>query len=230
MRTKIKFRWMLLLLAGVMLAVASCDNNNDDTQPADKQWNNSFMNQLQQQVNNFPREPLSNDEISSLRFMREEEKLARDVYLKLYDEWKLTPFLHIAESEQNHMDAVWMLLNKYNLNDPVTNDAEGIFVDPTLKQMYTDLIAQGLKSEIDALKVGALIEEVDINDLQLALDNTFDNQDFIHVYNNLLKGSRNHLRAFYKNLEMRNVTYMPQVLSQEAFDAIVYSEKEYGGF
>ena len=45
------------------------------------------------------------------------------------------------------------------------------------------------------LLVGALIEEVDINDIQKELDEHVDNQDIVFVYDNLINGSYNHLRA-----------------------------------
>jgi len=48
-------------------------------------------------------QPPNADEVKWLRFMREEEKLARDVYLKLFDTWKLTVFSRIARSEQRHL-------------------------------------------------------------------------------------------------------------------------------
>ena len=63
-------------------------------------------------------EALNAEEEAGLLFMREEEKLARDVYLELFDEWGLRVFENIAESEQKHMDAVLYLLGKYGLEDP----------------------------------------------------------------------------------------------------------------
>ncbi len=62
-------------------------------------------------------------EEEGLLFMREEEKLARDVYLVLFDKWGLRVFENIAESEQRHMDAVLYLLGKYGLDDPARDPA-----------------------------------------------------------------------------------------------------------
>ena len=45
---------------------------------------------------------LSAKEASDLIFLREEEKLARDVYLALYDAWGTPIFLNISSSEQKH--------------------------------------------------------------------------------------------------------------------------------
>ena len=57
-------------------------------------------------------------------FMREEEKLARDVYLTLYDAWRLAPFANISVSEQKHMNAMLLLLRKYGLPDPAAGKCD----------------------------------------------------------------------------------------------------------
>ena len=62
--------------------------------------------------------------------MREEEKLARDVYLAMDDLWGLRVFSQISWSEQNHMDAVLAVLDKYGVLDPVGDNPTGVFTDP----------------------------------------------------------------------------------------------------
>ncbi len=78
---------------------------------------------------------------------------------------------------------------------------------------------------VAALQVGAAIEEIDLVDIEAALLN-IDNQDIRMVYDNLAKGSRNHLRSFVKNLEQQNVVYVPQYLSVTAYNAIVTTPTE----
>ena len=145
-------------------------------------------------------EDLSAGEIQSILFMREEEKLARDVYLTLYDQWDLAIFENIASSEQTHMNAMGTLIQRYGLEDPTEANGVGEFADSTLQALYTDLITAGSESLSDALRVGAAIEEIDILDLEDYLPQT-DAQDIERVYQNLLNGSRNHLRAFVRTLE-----------------------------
>ncbi len=164
---------------------------------------------------------ISPEEAASLRFMREEEKLAHDVYVTLYEQWGLTLFGNIAASEQKHTDAIANLLDMYNIPDPVGNNGLGEFTDIDLQGLYDDLAAQGSQSVGDGLKVGALIEEVDILDLQGRLAET-DNASIEQVYNNLMAGSESHLRAFVYNLETQTgETYAPQYLSQAAYEAII---------
>ncbi len=138
---------------------------------------------------------LSDEEAASLLFMREEEKLAHDVYVTLYDQWGLRVFSNIAASEQKHTDAVAALLEAYGLEDPTAGNGVGEFTNPALQALYDELVAQGSVSAAEALKVGVAIEELDISDLEQRIAET-DNADIQLLYSNLLAGSENHLRAF----------------------------------
>ncbi len=171
--------------------------------------------------------PLSDDEASGLIYMVEEEKLARDVYLTLYNETGLEVFERIAESEQTHMDAVLSLIGKYNMTAPATLDQVGVFQNEELQSIYNQLVEQGSRSEVDALKVGALIEETDIKDLENWTAQT-DNEDIRGVYSHLMAGSENHLRAFTAQLDARGVSYTAQVLPQGQVDEILSEENGHG--
>ncbi|SMG09071.1 hypothetical protein SAMN05661096_00185 [Marivirga sericea] len=197
------------------LPIMSCSSGNDEITPEEVVFIRT--------IDTLPLEPLSEDEQLSLLFMREEEKLARDVYDFLYSRWSAQIFDNISSSEQTHMDAILALLNRYDLEDPVEGQESGAFVNSDIQQLYDDLTQLGEESSIDALKVGAAIEEIDIIDLKNALDSFVDNQDIEWVYDNLRSGSENHLRSFVKNLAMQGVTYQPQYLTQEEFDAIINS-------
>jgi len=172
-------------------------------------------------------EELTALEADNLTYMREEEKLARDVYLTMYEAWGLNIFSNIAASEQSHTDAVAEMLEKYKLPDPVVDDRVGIFVNQALANLYDTLLARGYQSSLDALLVGALIEEVDMVDLKRAIEET-DNEDIKVLYENLLAGSRNHLRAFVGLIEDQGIVYEAQFLTQEEVDAIVDSPIERG--
>jgi hypothetical protein len=170
---------------------------------------------------------LNEAEINALIFMREEEKLAHDVYLVMYQLWGIPIFQNISGSEQSHTEAVKFLLDGYNVPDPAS-DKLGVFTNPDLQVLYNDLVAQGSQSLSDALLVGAAIEEIDILDLQERLAQT-DNADIQQVFTNLLKGSSNHLRAFTSTLIIQTgETYQPQFMSMDAYQAII-SESEVGG-
>jgi hypothetical protein len=145
---------------------------------------------------------LSDDEVYWLTYMREEEKLARDVYVFLYSKWQSRIFKNISESEQTHMDAVKTLLVRYGVPDPAEGKVAGVFTNPDLQALYDKLILDGSASLVEALKVGVVIEETDIDDLVAAIASTTHN-DIKTVYGNLLQGSLNHLDSFCSNLEMQ---------------------------
>jgi hypothetical protein len=182
---------------------------------------------LQAIVADLPYEDVDVTEEADALLMREEEKLARDVYLAMDDLWGLRVFGQISWSEQNHMDAVLAVLDKYGIADPVGGNPPGVFTDPDLQQTFDLLFDQGSQSLIEALVVGATIEDLDIHDLDVALSRA-DNLDLRTVYQNLQKGSRNHLRSFVGLLQANGETYEPQYISQAEFDAIVSSPKEHG--
>jgi hypothetical protein len=171
---------------------------------------------------------LSTIEAQGLLYMREEEKLARDVYLTLYNKWNVPVFENIARSEQSHMDAIKTLLDRYGLQDPAAGQDVGAFANETLQSLYDQLVVQGSQSLVDALRVGAAIEEIDILDLDEYLAQT-DKADILRVYQNLAKGSRNHLRAFVRNLQQQDEqSYQPQYLDQETYEDIVSTYVEQG--
>ena len=226
MKKLLKNSGFFILLSTLLFTVTSC--SKEDT-PAKNSNSNSNINiaNLQAQITSLPIEPLSLAESGSLSFMREEEKLARDVYITLYNKWGVNIFSNISNSEQTHMDAILMLLNKYSLTDPVGSNAVGVFSNTALQNLYNLLVVQGNTSVLEAYKVGATIEDLDIFDLTNALIN-IDNQDIRLVYDMLTKGSRNHMRSFYKNILNVGGTYIPQYITQAEFDAIINSAMETG--
>lgn len=188
-----------LLLVGIVLFTAVT------TQPATAQSLND----------------LNDDEVASLLYMREEEKLAHDVYVTMYAQWGHPVFANIAAAEQTHAAAVLQLMALYGIADPAAGNGVGEFVNSDLQALYDDLIAQGSQSLADALLVGGLIEETDILDLQSSIADT-SHTDIQFVYQNLLAGSENHLRSFAFVYErVTGEPYQPQLLSQTAFDAII---------
>ena len=165
---------------------------------------------------------------SDLQFLREEEKLARDVYITLGDRWGLPVFTNIARSEQVHMDRVKDLLEANGLPDPIVDDRVGVFNDRTLASLYDDLIDLGIASEVGALTAGATIEDLDIKDIAEMIERT-DDVDMLVMYSALMCGSRNHMRAFVSQLEFRGVNYEAQFLSQAQVNDIVTTPGEWCG-
>ncbi|MCU7929778.1 MAG: DUF2202 domain-containing protein [Candidatus Thiodiazotropha sp. (ex Codakia rugifera)] len=190
---------------------------------------------------------LDNVEASHLTFMREEEKLARDVYLSFASIYPAQPvFNNIAtKSEQTHTDTIRDKLDQYNLPDPnpATNDLPtslGVFTGPEwgwyFNEKYQQLTKKGAESELAALYVGAFIEELDMKDIsvcpQVMVNNGYpaicgleytDESTLVNTYSSLINGSEHHLRAYVGQIEaiIGTGNYVAQYLSQEEVDAIL---------
>lgn len=200
---------------------ASSSNSAALLEVDDSGYSSISSSQLETQLNALPLGEISAAEEAGLYFMREEEKLAHDVYSKLYDQEGQKVFDNIANSESTHTEAVKSLIDRYQLTDPVGSNDEGVFSDPVLQGLYDALIAQGSSSLVDALLVGAAIEEIDIIDIESRKLEIVDNEDIVLVYDNLVKGSRNHLRAFVSNLENQGIQYTPQYLDQNVYNDVI---------
>ena len=228
-----KAHWLIslatLTIIVLPIMLVACSTSSPDLLNVDGEGNTSIDNDaLTETINETPATVLSDLEKQGILYMREEEKLARDVYLQLYDKWGVTSFNNISRSEQTHTDAIKSLIDRYNLDDPAEGRGLGEFTNKELQQLHDDLIKQGSQSEIDALKVGAAIEEIDILDIEMYVAQT-DKSDIKLVYENLLKGSRNHLRSFVSVMQKRGIVYQPQYMTTEQYNEIVGSAIEKGG-
>lgn len=189
-------------------------------------------------------------ESTHLVFMREEEKLARDVYLTFARDYPNQPvFQDIGEgSEQTHTDVIRDKLEDYGIPDPNPETDRlptsiGVYTGAEygayFTEKYNELVALGKRSELDALYVGALIEEIDMHDivrcpkLIVELDNGIgedgcglvytDERPLQNTYRSLVDGSENHLRTFVGQIEavIGAGNYEAQYISEEEVDAIL---------
>ncbi|TWU34107.1 hypothetical protein Q31b_55780 [Novipirellula aureliae] len=173
-------------------------------------------------------QPLSQAEQDLLIGMLAEEKLAHDVYVSLAETTSQPIFTNISNAESRHQNALRQVAIRYAINVPSNNEQVGVFQDPKFQTLFDNLVEQGRQSALEAAKVGAKIEEMDIADLQEAIDaSTHENVQF--VYRNLERASRNHLRAFANSIKMLGGTYTSEYLSQDEFDRIADSTMETGG-
>lgn len=156
---------------------------------------------------------LTETEQAALQTIYERGKLAHDVALKFYEAWESPIFKYIAENEQAQLDALDILLTRYDLEQP-----SALSMDKN--------IAQGQEDMLNALETSAQIEETTIQHLQQALAAISDRKDITDVYEELLRGSRNHLRVLVRTLETQHISYSPKVLDPASFNVIVTSDQE----
>lgn len=166
-------------------------------------------------------------QVDQLVRMREEEKLAHDVYVTLAQSSGLQIFNNIANAESQHMRAVEQLASRYSSAAAAANLPVGSFSDPQFQALYNSLVAAGNKSPIAAATVGAKIEEMDIKDLQTLLSQN-PPQDVSKVLEHLQRASGQHLRAFTMELKRLGGTYMPEFLSSQEYNSILNSDNDRG--
>jgi hypothetical protein len=142
---------------------------------------------------------LTNTEKANILYLFEEEKLAHDIYVEMYNTYGAYIFNNVSESEQRHMNSVAKLISKYELDDAVVNNGPGIFSNGDIQTLYDDLLKKGRGNLTSALEVGVEIEEMDIGDIETMQEET-DKADIKRVLSNLLNGSYNHLDAFNTQL------------------------------
>jgi hypothetical protein len=168
-------------------------------------------------------DPLSaNSNGSDLLRLREEEKLAHDVYVKLAETSGLPIFRNISRAESQHMQSVERLVRSSNARNSALNGSPGVFLFPEYQQLYNSLVASGSQSPLEALMVGARIEEMDIADLRRMLNETSDPR-VRQVLQRLMQASQNHLRAFASQIAQQGASYNAEFLSQAEFDQIAGS-------
>lgn len=166
---------------------------------------------------------VSNEDTNALLFMLEEEKLARDTYEYLDDLYGINQFSNIKLSEQSHMNAVAKLLDQYNIAYTILPYGE--FKNQEMQDLYDQFVEKGQIDAMNALEVGATIEDLDIVDLDVFIEAT-SNTSIISVFESLQCGSRNHLRSFVRAIENSSETYQPQFLSIEAYNDIIDDTNE----
>lgn len=193
---------LIVVLTFTVGTLTSCSDDDDQT------------------TNPITGQNISEDDKEALLFMLEEEKLARDTYYYLDSVWSINTFANIKQSEQQHMDAVENLIKSYSISYQI--EPMGVFQDTSLQNFYNQFIANGVQSKINALTIGATIEDLDIVDLREFIAKT-DNQNLIAVFQNLECGSKNHLRSFVKDIVNEGSTYTPQFLTQPDYDLIINS-------
>ncbi|MFC3878866.1 DUF2202 domain-containing protein [Algoriphagus namhaensis] len=168
---------------------------------------------------------LTESEVQTLLFMREEEKLAHDVYAYSFEKYDVPIFQNIANSESKHVLSVLKVMESFQLADPLNGSTiQGEFTNLTLSNLYSELISRVDASLNESILVGLLIEDLDINDLEIAISET-DQQNIASMYENLKCGSMNHLRSFHEQAIAAGITYAPEFISDSEFESIINSPK-----
>jgi hypothetical protein len=195
----------VLLLLFLLIGCGSNNSNNANGSHAGQNSTNlpsEVTNALASSTSTLT-QPLQD----SIQYMYNEEGLAYDIYLSLYQIYPLQQLQNIAlNSESKHQEAVNQLAIKYALN--LVPSSAGIYEVEAIDELYDTLYQKGVDSEQDALEVGCMVEVVDIDDL-----NTFISQaqasnapDVVAIFDYLRKGSYKHYWEFDSALKSRGVS------------------------
>jgi hypothetical protein len=205
-----------ILFAGlIMVAFTGCSEGQNT---AGCLYDTSSQAKLPDDINT-PND-LSEREINSLQWMREEEMLAHDVYALFSGLYSVPIFRNISKSEMVHTTAVAGLLEKYGLDDPAAEHEPGRFTHQEIQSLYNQLVEQGSRSYEEAIRVGLMIEDLDIADLEKAIAEEVRNEDIVFVYSNLLRGSQNHMKAFWFHASRNSIEWEPEHISKHRFNEI----------
>lgn len=226
MKKIIYLNFFVAFITFVIIFGVSCGKNeliSQDQSQSDILSQRGGPNSNECYLNN-PSSTVSETEIAMLKQMREEEKLAGDVYKYFYNKYKVAVFKNIYASETRHADRVKCLLDHYGIPDPTLNGS-GVFSDSNIQALYNELIDQGKQSLMEAYKVGCIIEDLDIKDLDEGIDKT-QNTAIIQIFENIMCGSYNHMRSFYPRLTSLGGSYNPQYITYQLFNEIVNTPKQ----
>lgn len=161
-------------------------------------------------------------EKNAIIYNLEEKKLSHDLYVAFESKWDAQIFENIARTEQDHFNYLLKLTQELGIEVPATilSNEKGIYYNPNLQEEYNTMLASGSKSLIDALTIGAKMEEMDIVDLHKVMDVTNETKVFL-AYDRLYNTTRNHLRAFVRNLNAQGIDYSPVMLARDEYDKII---------
>jgi hypothetical protein len=205
-----------ILAVGVLSGCGSTQSDTNDSARFD--------------VDDYPMSSLSQPLKDAIAYMGNEERLAYDVYMNLYDyhtqesTTTIKQLQNIAtRSEKTHVGIVQSLVQRYKLGEEnltILEDAvadntvafedmpRGQYDIPAIQDLYDALYAKGVNSVQNALEVGCMVEVTDINDLDtyIALAKESKADDVEEAFNKLRNGSYNHYWAFDKGLKALNIS------------------------
>jgi hypothetical protein len=167
------------------------------------------------------------EEKNGLLITLQEEKAAYDFYKTMFEKYNQKVFGNIMEAENTHMQHVMNVLNQLNIDYSGIDLTPGKFTDKNVNSMYEEMMKIGGFSYSDALRAAARYEENDISDLRLYRSKA-ENKNITDLYDCLENATKNHMRAFARNLKSEDIVYKPIILSEEEYNQIINSKNQPG--
>lgn len=166
-----------------------------------------------------PTDSLTAEEIAYLLDLREGRKLQHDLMKasrEAYADEEMMPKMEAAH--KTHKDAVARMLGFYGVEAPELGEA-GVFENPTLQASYDAAVA-AMTSETEAIQV--LMGQKELIIIAYTEDlTTVTNENIQMLLENMLRAAKNHLCAFNMHLLEFDLTYVPTLISQAEYEAII---------
>ena len=131
-------------------------------------------------------ENLSGQELQGLVFLAEKQKLHRDFYLTTFDITKNKLFEQLYLSDQQSMDLISAMLEKYGEEKLILNLSTGDFILADIQHEYDVSIQSNEKGLDQTLATAIQLEKNMSNDIQMYLDQVVGNDDIVLLYNDML--------------------------------------------
>lgn len=180
LNTSIKTLMSVLIAAMIMM---SCSKNDD------------LVNPEYTQANDGDTKSLTIAEQNDLLYMIEKEKMMRNIYKTMFQEYNVELFQSIYQAKESHLSLLSSKIDKYDVHNPLVYSAENEFENSSLQLVYDDFLAKKLIYEIEALNFVKNMEERHINYVETTVSQVDGNDDIVSVYNVILLGSQAHLDA-----------------------------------
>lgn len=170
--------------------------------------------------------PLSADEIEFLFAIREDEKVARDLYTSFSALYPASvQIAKIKTAEDSHIACIEAVLDYYEISYPAMT-ATGVFEDAERQALYNDLVDKSA-TLLETFGTMAVIEEETVLAYK-SVQSEITNENISLVVANMIKASSNHLKAAVRQITALGGSYTPSYLSAEEFDAIINSSFQNG--
>lgn len=166
-------------------------------------------------------DPLTTDEIEFIYAVREDEKLAHNLYIYFVTQYPTARQLaNIGNAEINHITTIERVFTYYEIDFP-TLGQPGVFTDENRQAIYTRLTAQGSTLH-EAYQVMAALEEENIV-IYSKVASELTNPNLQLIINNLAQSSENHFKVLVNQITAWGSIYTPTLLEASQYEEILDS-------
>jgi len=152
---------------------------------------------------------LSNTEKAGLLQMVEIEKLHHDVYLCMSENNQCEIFDELCSCDKNFMDQLSEKVDKYKLENPITERETGIYADPDIQAKYNEFLIISNGQLQDFLAFAKQIEEYGLASLTTRMAQVDGNEDIAEIYTDMKEQSQCQLESIVNKIDHQDTVRHP---------------------